>query len=560
MTRSTNLPTDTTQPADDPHVDADVKGSVSKSVTINLATGENIKPQEDQEATSIKTVAAIDIGTNTVRMVIAEVDADGNITPLEQLQRAVRLGQDTFRTGRLTGQTMRAAVAIMRDYAKLLHLYDVTLVRAVATSAVREAVNADTLIDRINMVTGISIDVIETSEESRLTVSAVRNVVGKTLDEAEGNTLIVDVGGGNTLITLFSQGAILSSQAVRLGAIRIQETLGTSEDTPKRQVELFRQQAARETSYLAGIGSLEDTHTFIGIGSDVRFAASKIGQPTLSDDLISIDRGDFDKFVANCARYTPEKLARKYGIPFAQAETLIPALITYQTLLRKTMAEQLIVSQVSMRDGLLLELAREVTGREDKELQQSVLRSAKSIAKKYHAEMEHATCVSELSVQLFDELQADHGLSNRMRLLLRVAGILHEIGGFVSDRAHHKHGFYLVNNSDVFGLSREELRIVAHVVRYHRRSVPRPSHTDYIVLPRPTRVTINKLAAILRVADAISRSRSHTAKDFQFERHGDDLLVLVRGASNMTFEQRALAEKGNLFEDVFGMSVHLEEA
>ena len=545
MARSSQRQSDTPSPADTSPIDI-----VPESVSIE---NHEIHPE-------IKTVAAIDIGTNAVRMVIAEVDAEGNITLLEQLHRAVRLGQDTFRTGRLTGQTMRAAVSIMRDYAKLLHLYDVTRVRAVATSAVREAINADTLIDRINMVTGIVVDIIGTPEESRLTVSAVRNAAGKTLDETEGNTLIVDVGGGNTLLTLFGQGAIISSQAVRLGAIRIQETLGTNDDTPKRRADLFLQQATRETSFLAGLGNLDDTRMFIGIGSDVRFAASQVGEPTLSDDLVSIDREAFDKFVAQCIRHTPETLAKKYGISFAQAETLIPALITYQILLHKTQATQLIVSQVSMRDGLLLELAREVTGREDDELQQSVIRSAMSIAQKYHADLEHANEVSELAAMLFDELMVDHGLGNRMRLLLKIAGILHEIGGFISDRSHHKHGYYLVNNSDVFGLTREELRIVAHVVRYHRRGVPKQSHPDYIVLPRATRVTINKLAAILRVADAVLRSRTHAAKDFRFQRHGDELLVLIQGASSMVFEQRALAEKGNLFEDIFGMTVHLEEA
>lgn len=550
MARSHEPELDTSPPADAPYID----------VESDFAESNPIEPEEPQETPEIKTVAAIDIGTNAVRMVIAEVDTEGNIAILEQLHRAVRLGQDTFRTGRLAGQTMRAAVTILRDYAKLLKLYDVTLVRAVATSAVREAINADTLIDRINMVTGIAVDVIDTPEESRLTVSAVRNVADKTLDKIEGSTLIVDVGGGNTLLTLFGQGAIIASQAVRFGTVRIQETLGTNEDTPKRRVELFRQQAARETAFLTGFGNLEETRTFIGIGSDVRFAASQIGEPTLSDDLTSIDRTAFDKLVAQCARYTPEELVRRYGITFAQAETLIPALISYQMLLSKTQAEQLIVSQVSMRDGLLIELAREVTGREDKELQKSVVRSATSIAIKYHADLDHAMCVSELSVRLFDELIHDHGLGSRMRLLLLVAGILHEIGGFVSEPAHHKHGYYLVSNSDVFGLTREELRIVAHVVRYHRRSVPKPAHTDYIVLPRPVRVTINKLAAILRVADAISRSRNYTAKDFRFERHGDDLIVLARGASGMVFEQRALAEKGNLFEDIYGMNVQLEEA
>jgi len=161
-------------------------------------------------------------------------------------------------------------------------------------------------------------------------------------------------------------------------------------------------------------------------------------------------------------------------------------------------------------------------------------------------------------MRLFDELQADHGLSWRHRLLLRVAAILHEVGTFVSNRAHHKHSYYLIANSEIFGLSPDERRVVAHVARYHRRSAPKLVHPDYQVLPRQTRVVINKLAAILRVADALGRGNVERAEDLQLAHSGDELMVSFPSGADLFLQRRAIAAKGNLFEEIYGMRVRLE--
>ena len=506
-----------------------------------------------------RTVAAIDIGVNAIRMVVAEVLPDGRFEVLERLQRAVRLGQDTFCMGRLGGRSMRSAVDILRNYVGVLRPYDVEQVRGVATSAVREATNADTFLDRIFMATGLHVEVIGTAEESRLTVSAVRQAAGEALETGE-NTLIADVGGGSTLLTVLHKDEIVNSLSLRLGTIRLQELLGTSEESPQRSAELFRQHILNETASTPGSLALDKIESFIAVGSDARFAAHEVGKETASAELQSIDVADFDRLIKRCLKQTPESLSKRYGLPFSEAETLNPALLVYQTLLRKTQAKKVIVSSVSMRDGLLLELARSVTGREDEALYESVLQSAISIAEKYHADMEHANNVADITVRLFDELHADHGLGRRYRLLLRVACILHEVGAYISDRAHHKHSYYLIFNSDLFGLSREELVTVAHIARYHRRSGPKPSHVEYTALPREQRVVINKLAAILRVGDALSQGHIQSAAKLQFERQGDDFIILVPDAEKLLLEKRSIVRKGGMFEEIYGMKIRLEDA
>jgi exopolyphosphatase/guanosine-5'-triphosphate,3'-diphosphate pyrophosphatase len=513
-------------------------------------------PRSAASAQAAQTVAAVDIGTNSLRMVIAEVTPDGRTEVLERLQRSVRLGQDTFRRGRLGAESMRAALAVLKDYRKLLDLYKVSRVKAVATSAVREASNADTFLDRIFLAVGFQVEVIDTSEETRLTVSAVREALG---DAPMEQTLIADVGGGSTLLAVLQGGQIVATQSLRLGSIRIQEMLVTSDDPPQRSAEILRQHVANVIDMSQGALPLGAMRELIAVGGDARFVASRIGRPTGLAALLSIDLVEFDKFVDRSVRYTATELARRHGLPFAEAETLNAALLIYQALLHRTQAERMLVSHVSMRDGLLLELAREVTGGQDDSLVSGVILSAMTLAEKFHADAAHGTIVAELAVRLFDQLQADHGLGPRYRLLLRVAALLHEVGGFLSNRAHHKHSEYLIANSEIFGLTRSEVTLVSLVARYHRRSPPRPTHASFMALPREQRVIVSKLAAILRVADALSRGRVRTAKQVAIERREDELILQVPGGVDLTLERRSLAAKGDMFEEIFGLKLRLEE-
>ena len=289
-------------------------------------------------------------------------------------------------------------------------------------------------------------------------------------------------------MTLLHDGEIVTSQSLRLGSIRLQEMFSTSEDSPQRSAEMLRYHIANALAAMQSSLPLRNVRSFIAVGGDARFAARQIGRPTDSEDLVIVDPPEFDKLVERCGQHTAEELSKRHGLPFAEAETLNPALLVYQNLLRLTQATQMIVSHVSMRDGLLLELARAVTGQEDRALLEGVIHSAVALAEKYRVDMKHARCVADVAVRLFDELHAEHGLGPRQRLLLEVAGLLHEVGGFVSSRSHHKHSGYLIANSEIFGLNRDEIAVVAQVARYHRRSGPKPSHAEYVALPRETRV------------------------------------------------------------------------
>jgi exopolyphosphatase/guanosine-5'-triphosphate,3'-diphosphate pyrophosphatase len=507
-----------------------------------------------------RTVGAIDIGSSSVRMVIAQVGPEGDVEVLEELKRGVRLGHDAFRRGRLGAGSMRAAVSILRDYRRLLKLYDVQDLRAVATSAVRESANRDIFLDRVLMATGLEVEVIDTTEESHLILTAVRDEFGEALGLRTGQALIAEVGGGSTLLTVTRAGELEASQSLFLGAVRMEESLVEFHEQPDRSAELIRRQISSVIQAAQTTVPLRKVRTVIAVGGEARFAARQVGRGGRDGRFSEIPRKDLDSLIDRCRSLRPEDLSREYGFEYADAEALIPALLVYQGLLEASSAKKMIVSDVSMRDGLLLELARKVTGGEDRTLFESVLRSARNIAEKYHVDLAHCESVARLAVRLFDELRGEHGLADRQRLLLEVAALVHEVGGYVSSRSHHKHSYYLIAHSEIFGLTREETEIVALVARYHRRSAPKSTHAEYAVRPRAERIVVAKLAALLRVCDALDRGHAGRVRQFTCRREGEEFVISVEGVGDLTLERQALTAKGSLFEDTYGMRIRLEEA
>jgi len=303
---------------------------------------------------------------------------------------------------------------------------------------------------------------------------------------------------------------------------------------------------------------LKRIRTFIAIGGDVRWAAKQVGKAGETPGLTSVPAKKLKSLITQYERYSADHLARSLKIPFIEAETLTPALMVYYALLQATSAEEMAVSEVSMRDGLLYDLARTVSGKKSESDPTQVLSSARAIAAKYHVDLRHANHVCELAVRLYDELRTQQGLTLEHKVLLQTAALLHEVGIFISSRAHHKHAYYIIANSEVFGLDPKDLELVAHIARYHRRSTPKSSHLEYARLGREEKRTINELAAILRVADALDVNRTQSIRDFTCRIENDELIVKPSGSGGLTLERRALAMKGDLFEDIYGLRVRLE--
>jgi exopolyphosphatase/guanosine-5'-triphosphate,3'-diphosphate pyrophosphatase len=429
-------------------------------------------------------------------------------------------------------------------------------VRAVATAAVREAQNRELFVDRIYMGTGITIDVISGAEEHRLIYAAVRNAFDADGLQPDANSIIVEVGAGTTEISTFLGGEVRYSATFTSGTIRLRNAVRDARPRAGEEASLLRRQAVELVSDIERSCELERWRSFISVGGDARFAAERVLGPPDGSHVRAVPRRDFLRVARELGRLTPEVVARDLGLPFQDAETLAPALLVCAELLKRTGAGAVLVPMVSMRDGLILELAAEVAGKPLTEVDGQIYTAAEAIGRHYQYDEAHAERVAELAGALFDALQEEHGLGWRERRLLHVAALLHEIGLFVSHSSHHKHSEYLIQASDIFGIRPDERAVVACVARYHRRAAPTVQHPSFAALSRDQRAEVSKLAAILRIADALVRG-PQSAQLLQVEIGEDEVVLHLDSPEDLTLERMAMKSKANLFEEVFGRSVVL---
>ncbi len=497
-------------------------------------------------------LAVLDMGASAIRLAIAEITAGQPPRIIEELSRGVSLGRDTFSSGAIRSQTIDAVIGALEGFRTSMQVYGVATVHAVATSAVREARNGDTFLDRIQRRTGIVFEIINEAEEGRLLFLAVRQVLGKHAAFRGARSLVADVGGGSTSLMLLRRGEPVRSGVFALGSVRIRQQLNIQRHSQDVQVALLRRYISNIIEEIRVDVPLNRITHFIATGGDMRFAASQILEPDSDGAPREIERDRFLAFCEEIVRLEEDALADRFRLPPGEAETLGPALLVYGTLLSETAARRLVVCDASMRAGMLLDAA-EAGGRSSaEEFERQVLASAESLGQRYRADRDHGRHVAMLAVRLFDELCDEHGLGDRQRLLLQVAALLHDIGIYVSLRAHHKHAQYILSASQIFGLSNDETAIVANIARYHRRAVPQETHLPYVALDREDRLIVDKLAAILRVANALDAEHAQKVRGLRLVRAEGSWRLELEGSGDLTMERLAGTARADLFADTFG--------
>jgi exopolyphosphatase / guanosine-5'-triphosphate,3'-diphosphate pyrophosphatase len=505
-------------------------------------------------------MAAIDIGSSAIRMDIAEVRPDGAIRLLDSLKKGVQLGREAFTQGHLSQETIRAACETLRDFKKVMDTYEVVRYRAVATSAVRESSNSETFLDRILMSSGLEVEVIDGPEENRLTLSAVMDSLRGEPEIGKAKSVLIEVGGGSTDVALLGGGELVQSGAYPLGSIRLRAQVAAGASKYEQQLRIMKRQISSFFSNIKREIDFRDAVHYIAMGGDVRFAAKIMKGSEQNTKLVFIPRVDFAEFVDAISRLSVDGLVQKYSISYLDAETLVPALLTYMQLLKETEASQIIISDASIRAGILQDLAPAEQGKRLKKLTAQIISAARNLGRKYRFDESHAERVRELSIRLFEELKTEQRMTDTHRLYLEVAALLHDIGLFISSRSHHKHSYYLISSSELFGLRRHELELIANISRYHRRAMPQRSHPPFMALDRDERMIVSKLAAILRVANALDKDHLQKAIDLKISREGDQIVLMAQNISDLTMGKLALASRSDFFTEVFGKKIILREA
>jgi exopolyphosphatase/guanosine-5'-triphosphate,3'-diphosphate pyrophosphatase len=503
-------------------------------------------------------VAVIDIGATSIRMAIAEIYPDGQVRTLDTLVQSVDLGREAFEHRRLSRKSIERSAAVLQRYQRVLQEYGITKssdVRVVATTAVREATNRLAFADRIYVATGLNVDSIDEAEVNRITYMGVIPHLQSHPQLADGKSLVVEIGGGNTEVLVVRGGNVLNSQSFRLGSLRLIQTLEGVRASASRRRALMESHIRRTLTRIAESIQDDTQIHLVALGGDIRFAVHQLQEDWDGGTLAQLPTKSLAKLTDEIFSLDEDAIVKTYGASYVEAETMAPALLAYTMLANHFSLPHVYVCDTNLRDGLLHDMA--VGGSWTSEFRNQIVRSAMTLGRKFDFDESHACNVAELARKLFEQLQSEHRLDRRHEVILFVASLLHEIGLIVNVRSNHKHALYLIRNSELFGLSKGELLQVGLVARYHRRAAPQPSHEGYGMLPQEDRVVVAKLAAMLRLAIALDDTRSGRIREIACVKEDKQLVIKVPGVDEVSLEQLALRENSVLFRDVFGLPVLL---
>lgn len=512
--------------------------------------------------------AVIDIGTTSIRMAVAEIHDTGRIRLLEQLSQALPLGRDTFTKGFLEKRTIEDCVRILKSYHRVLQKFPVDRmgqVCVVATSAVREAANRNQVIDRVYSATGWDLTPIDAAEVNRLTYLSVQPLLRSDPELAASRALVVEIGGGSTEVLVVQNGDVRFAQAYRLGSLRLRGPIDAHHTARSSvtgildvQIRRYTEQIAHQVQGEAMLSSVEGDRAgapvdqMVGLGGELRFAAKQLVREYDPNQPARISVSALERLTASILELTEDQLVHKYHVSWPDAGPLGPALLAYVKLAHALHRPEIIVLPVTLRDGLLKEIA--ARGQPNEEFAVQVLRSASELARKFHVDESHARQVAKMCRILFQRIRDDHQLEPRYELLLQVAALLHEVGLYLNPGAYHKHSKYIIENSELFGLSRSDRTLIAQTVRYHRKSSPKPTHWEFQRLPRDQRIVVSKLASMLRVGDSLDASHSQRFHELKITKEGGRLVISAPQVDDLSLEQLALAQTGSLFSETFGLS------
>lgn len=494
----------------------------------------------------------VDVGAHSVKLEIFQLSGAGGFESFDTFVKPVNLGSDILKTGNISAPSINLLCGIMHEFASRLTEYGDIPVRAVATSALREASNRELVIDRVRRASGIAIEILEAQEEARLLYLAVRESLEAAGGFPEHRTLFFAVGTGSLIVMYADGGRLQFSEPVPLGSMRFADEYSDQHLSAKRIATLLgnfcvEQRLSNSTNF-----DPRRPMTIVGLGAGVR-ALVGTGAYDVSpgDDVLKLAPGDFDRIIGRAQTLTVDSLIHDFRMSESEAESVVPTAVIAEYFLRELNCREAIFPAVTTRSALMAEALRPVG---EDPFKRDLMTVAANIAHKYAADTRHAGRVAGFALGIFDAVASEAALTGRMRTLLEIACRLHDVGRFVDVRQHHRHSAYLIENAQLPGITDRERRIIAMIARYHRREVPGPGQGDFAVLPEEERVTVLKLSAIIRIADSLAGGDLPPAA-VKMTAAGGKLILSVRRSADFDcgWENMTLTRKSELFEIVYGL-------
>jgi exopolyphosphatase/guanosine-5'-triphosphate,3'-diphosphate pyrophosphatase len=498
-------------------------------------------------------IAVIDIGTNSIHMVLADVLPDFSYKILDRFKDVARLGDGAFATQRLSEEAMARGLSVINRLATLAKNKGYDRLIAVATSAVREAKNGGDFIDLVKEQTGLTVRVISGTEEARLIFLGIKNSVPMT----EQASLAVDVGGGSVEIMAGNRDQLLHAKSLKLGAIRLADQF--LKRTPPSD-RMLRELEDLVTEQLAGTLESFKTKRFESLIATSGMAANlaevihlrRTNRPLPQLNLATVSLKEVKEIEQVLRRSTIKERQAIAGLDHKRVDTLFPATLVLRRLMELVGRDELILCDKAIREGIIFDFIVRHRERIKAEADMPDLRrrNVLALARRCQVPEVHSLHVASLALRLFDQTKRLHNLGEIEREWLEFAAVLHDIGYLINERQHHKHTYYLITHSELGGLSAEEIVIVANIARYHRRALPHSKHDPFDALTPKLQRTVRILSALLRIADGLDRTHFSVVRTLDVK-IGATIKIIVYVTGDAELEAWAAKGRSDLFERIF---------
>ena len=477
-------------------------------------------------------LAAIDIGTNSIHMVIVKVTKKRSFEVIDREKEMVKLGSGVFATKRLNDSAFEKGLETIRRYVQLADQHGVDEIITGATSAIREAQNGGEFLDEVIRQTGISPEVIAGGKEARLIFLAVRHAISLRGE----NALVIDIGGGSTEVVVGNDTEILLGKSMKLGVLRLldmfegkgmvgEEARGVLE----AHIQFVAQSVMEEARALGFTRVIGTSGTIRTLGEAAHLEAG--GKPFRTINAEVVPLSDLENLSHQLLAMKPEKRSSIIGISENRTDAIHLGSVLLVKLLQMAGVNALTLCEASLREGLIIDYlerhAKSIdTFPEFKDLRH---RSVAQLAHQFEADWEQTSHVARLSLQIFDQTQAVHGWNGFQRDMLEFAALLHSVGQHIRFRSYHKHSCYIIENTGLRGFNDEEILLIGQVVRYHRKSSLKKKHKKYKMLSKEHRRMVQVLSGILRIAVALDRTKNQAVQDIHCEISDKQITLQIKG-------------------------------
>ncbi|MCR4739345.1 MAG: exopolyphosphatase [Lachnospiraceae bacterium] len=498
-----------------------------------------------------KLFAAIDVGSYEVGMKIFQFTGGKDMTEIDHVRKRIELGTDTYKYGKISQAGVDELCDILNEFKTVIKSYGVKDYRAYGTSAIRETQNSLIVLEQIKLRTGLDVKILSNSEQRFLHYKAVALHTSVFNGIMKMGSLLLDMGGGSIQLSLVQKGALVTTQNIRLGILRMRDNLLDFSNRSTIYAQLIEELIDNQLDtfkrlYLEG----RKVENIVIVDDYISPVIQKIGG---EGDLVS--RETFDGFVARMKQRSDEEVIRYLGLTPESASLLTPSVAMLERVFVMSGAENLWAPGVGVADGIAYEYARENSFIKDThDFDNDIIACAREMAEKYHGNTKRNELLEKISEKLYDSTRKLHGMGTREKLLLRIAAILNDCGKYISLEGAAECGFDIIMATEMLGLSHAERLVVASVVRYNKLPF---DYYDTMAsenrIDRENYLKTAKLTAIFRIADGICRSHRTKVKDIKTSLKDNRLLITIDSSEDISLENRFFEKKADFFKEVFSV-------